>query len=214
MKKMPSNKIDLIGKRFGRLLVIKQSDVVKNSQARWICQCDCGNIKTIVGSSLRRGVSNSCGCAHKEMLSKKFSKHHQCFTPEYSAWQNMRSRCYNIKNTKYSDYGGRGIGVCDRWKNSFEKFFNDMGNKPSDIHSLDRYPDNDGNYEPNNCRWGTYEQQARNKRNNVWIEQGGIKMIVNDWAKKTGINRGVISRRLNAKNIDDPLRPMGMVKSG
>ena len=106
-------------------------------------------------------------------------------TPEYTAWCGMIGRCYNSNNRKFKDYGGRGISVCDRWRDSFISFLEDMGEKPSASHSLDRI-DNNGNYEPGNCRWATVKEQSRNKRNVTFIEIDGISMTAAEWAKLSG----------------------------
>lgn len=116
-------------------------------------------------------------------------------TPEYSAWLHMKDRCLNPKNKMFSNYGGRGISVCERWINSFQFFFEDMGKKPTSKHSIDRI-DNDGNYEPSNCRWATYKTQLRNNRRNRWYEYNGNKMVLQDWADKWGINYQLIQSLL------------------
>lgn len=103
-------------------------------------------------------------------------------TSEYRIWCGLKYRCYNKNCKEYYLYGGRGITICDEWFNSFQRFFDDMGKKPSSKHSLDRYPNQNGNYEPGNCRWATSMEQGRNKRTNVWIEHNGLKMIQKDWA--------------------------------
>ncbi len=102
--------------------------------------------------------------------------------PEYSAWKDIRYRCYNPKDHAYKDYGGRGIRVCDRWKDSFQNFMEDMGFKPTPEHTIDRI-DNNGDYEPNNCRWATMDIQSNNRRDNHWIEHNGVRMTVAMWSK-------------------------------
>lgn len=129
--------------------------------------CDCGN-KTIVSTgNLKNGTTKSCGCYQREYQAKRgrknFYKHGLSNHPLYPTWSTMKSRCYNKNNISYKNYGARGIKVCDRWLNSFENFLKDMGEKPSDKHSLDRI-DINGDYEPSNCRWATPEEQAINKR--------------------------------------------------
>lgn len=113
-------------------------------------------------------------------------------TPEYTAWQNIKRRCYSINGKDYPYYGGRGIKMSEEWKNSFESFLRDMGNRPSDKHSIDRKR-NDGDYEKNNCRWATKKQQGRNKRSNVKMEYNGRKILVSAFAKKMGVNQSNIS---------------------
>jgi hypothetical protein len=120
------------------------------------------------------------------------SKH----TPEYRAWYHMKTRCYNANYKLFSRYGGRGITVCDRWLNSFENFFNDIGERPSREHSLDRFPNMDGNYEPSNCRWATTFEQQNNKCNNRFVTEDGITLTVSEWARRVGTTSTIIHRRL------------------
>lgn len=117
-------------------------------------------------------------------------------TSEYSIWSMMKDRCVNPNSTAFSYYGGRGIRVCDRWLESFENFFEDMGKRPSKKHQLDRI-DNDGDYSPENCQWRTVKQQHRNKRNNVWIEFDGKKKILSDWAREYGLAPKVLHGRIS-----------------
>jgi hypothetical protein len=155
--------IDLTGQRFVRLTVIAYVGR-RGTQALWQCRCDCGNISTVYGQNLRRGLSKSCGCLVRDVNRQKHQKHghtaNQKRSPEHRAWTGMKDRCTNDKGVRWKRYGGRGIKVCDRWFGSFESFLTDMGPKPSPRHSLDRYPNNDGDYEPGNVRWATPEQQA------------------------------------------------------
>lgn len=204
--KLPKTVVrDLTGQRFGRLIAIKQNGRNKEGRVLWNCVCDCGNITTIVGHSLVRGASNSCGCLRKELVLKKNLTHGQSFkdktTKEFTAWMNIKNRCYNINNKSYKNYGGRGIKICDRWLNSFENFYSDMGESPSSSHSLDRYPNNDGDYEPTNCRWATLEEQAGNKRNNRWLQNGKQKMILSEWATLLATTATNIDRMLKKKSF-------------
>ena len=117
-------------------------------------------------------------------------------TPEYQAWNNMKNRCFNPNHKAYSDYGGRGIAVCDRWKNSFENFLADMGTKPSTKHSIDRI-NNDGDYSPKNCRWATKAEQQNNQRSNRLITIACVTLNIAQWTKEMGFGRNVIWDRLN-----------------
>lgn len=119
-------------------------------------------------------------------------------TPEYAAWVNMIQRCENASLRDYHRYGGRGVRVCEQWRNSFEAFLADVGRRPSSGHSLDRYPNPDGNYEPGNVRWATETQQQQNRSDNRVIEAFGERMCLAEWSRKTGIKRETIARRLNA----------------
>lgn len=154
----------MIGKQFNNLTVIEFSHC-KNSHRFWLCACNCGNQKVIREDHFRSYRIKGCGCS----IGLGNLKHGHCAGGRYSsltyrAWQGMFERCYNTKCHAYNNYGGRGIKVCDRWY-YFENFLEDMGEKPGSEYSLDRYPNNNGNYEPENCRWATWEQQNRNKRN-------------------------------------------------
>jgi hypothetical protein len=153
------------GQRFGRLVTIE--DVrLRGSRgwARyWICRCDCGTVKAVPSGNLVAGRTSSCGCFHNDLLRQANFKHGLSTEPEYIVWVAMLQRCGNPKNKDYPDYGGRGITVCDRWRD-FANFISDVGARPSSKYSIDRYPDNNGNYEPGNVRWATATEQVYNRR--------------------------------------------------
>lgn len=185
-----SQKKVTVGDRYGRLTVIGRGEYNKFNHIKWRCQCDCGNIKSIIGWVLTGGQSKSCGCLCKEvnsLLHKTHGESHK--TTEYNSWIKMKERYFDKNNPAYHDYGGRGITICKRWLgvNGYSNFLKDMGRKPTSKHTLDKYPNNNGNYKPSNCRWATAAQQSRNTRQNVWIEYKGRKMVLADWASELNV---------------------------
>lgn len=180
---------DETGNVYGRLRVIGPAKSNSCGQARWLCECDCGAKKEVIGSFLRRGLTTSCGCYCRERTSQTSTKHGASrpgsVTLEYRIWNEMRQRCTNPKCNRYYSHGARGISVCERW-NDFSAFMEDMGPRPSIAHSLDRI-NNDGNYEPSNCRWATRKEQARNKRRTLFVELRGVRKPLVQWCEELGV---------------------------
>lgn len=179
-------RIDLAGRTFGLWRVLH---LAGESGSRWECVCEgCGQVCIVAGNTLRRGASRSCGCA-------KIRYGRPAHTiPEYRVWAKMIARCKNHHDPAFKHYGGRGIRVCKRW-HDFKLFLQDMGPRLSNEHEIDRV-DNNGDYEPGNCRWATHIEQANNKRNNVRFEHAGERLTAPQWSRKTGLSATLIRTRI------------------
>lgn len=173
---------DLTGQKFGRLTVIGLDD--RNSRKTyWVCRCDCGTIKTARSDGLISGRIKSCGCLKKEQdkINLVRNGHNLSGTRLYSIWQGIKARCNNIHSLCYSRYGGRGISVCEEWNNNFISFYEwAIKNGYSDELTIDRI-DNNGNYEPNNCKWSTNQEQCNNRRSNIKITIGNATKTLKQW---------------------------------
>lgn len=194
--------IDLIGNTYGRLTVISKLPSVPNCHdSWWLCQCSCGNESSVRTTSLKMGDTKSCGCYSTELRTKHGENTKQGKkTKEYRTWDHMIQRCTNTNKPEYERYWGRGIKVCDRWR-TYTLFLEDMGRAPSNKHSIDRI-NNDGNYEPGNCRWATPTEQVNNRCNTVWIEYKGERKTLTQWSRHLGINTGTLKFRLRNWSID------------
>lgn len=189
--------IDLTGQKFGRLTVKERAENSKQNRARWKCICDCGREVIVEGQHLRSGVTKSCGCYQRECAAKANIKHGGSQTRLYTIWENIKKRCYNKNTEHYSDYGGRGISMCESWKNSFESFKDwALENGYSGNLTIDRI-DFNGNYEPSNCRWVTIKEQANNKRNNILLTHNGETKTIAQWAEEVGLKRRTIRARID-----------------
>jgi len=183
---------NLVGRKFGKLTV--EAYAGKNGiRHYWLCRCECGGCIKSSGNNLRGGGAFHCGCVKV----RKPYKHGECSSLEYHSWSSMIERCCNEKHPQYSYYGGRGITICRRWRESFASFLSDMGKRPSPKHSIDRI-DNNGNYCPENCRWATSKQQSRNRRSNILLSHNGIIATAAEWEEIMGINQNLICRRIKA----------------
>ena len=182
--------LDLTGKRFGKLVALRREE--KNEgKTRWTCRCDCGTTKSIPLDSLRSGKGISCGCFRKEVTSKNMKTHGKTNTRLYNIWQMMKTRCENIE---YARYAGRGIRVCDEWS-EFEAFHDwAVKNGYEENLTIDRI-DNDGNYEPTNCRWATYIEQQNNTSLNVKTEIRGEIVTLAEAARKYNVNYSALYYR-------------------
>ena len=194
---------DRTGEQFGKWTVVVFSHTIKKSYGSttyWECKCACENTAVVSIDNLRAGKSTSCGCTRGHRI------HHMSSTPTYRSWQGMKERCYNHKAIAYARYGGRCISVCARWKDSFENFYNDMGERPSIKYSLDR-EDNEGNYTPDNCRWATKEEQGNNRSTNRHLTYKGVTMNLGQWANKLNIDRTTLRDRLKCNPHDECFYP-------
>jgi hypothetical protein len=196
--------LELSGKTFGRLTVVRRGPNA-GSKTRWVCKCVCGRDSLCVGHNLISGHTTSCGCARD----RSHLKHGKCRTRLYGIWHGMRTRCSNVNSEDYPDYGGRGIRVCERWQDDFEAFAADMGEPPPGT-TIDRI-NNDGNYDPGNCRWATRAEQSRNTRRNRIIEFKGKRLCVAEWAREIGMLPDRLATRLHrgwpiARALTTPVR--------
>ena len=192
-------KIDITGKRFNRWLVKSPSEKRANGLVMWLCYCECGTERLVRSSDLTTGHSQSCGCLSKEALSLQRLKHGHSKdgkSKTYKAWKNMLQRCRYEKDKYYEIYGGRGIKVCDRWK-EFVNFLEDMGERPEG-KTIDRI-DGDGNYEPSNCKWSTLKEQNNNRSNNVYLEYNGKRQTIAQWSTELGIRYCTLYGRIHRK---------------
>jgi len=176
--------IDITGHKYNKLLVLRQVEDI-NGRKAFECLCDCGNLTKTTSKRLRNGNTKTCGCLYKTNA----VKHRLIKTPEYYSWVNMKTRCLNKKCSRYKDYGGRGIKICNEWIESFEQFYADMGPKPEpkNMYSIDRI-NNDGDYEPSNCKWSTVLEQANNKTKS---EKARIQKM---YAKRYGVSYHSVRR--------------------
>jgi hypothetical protein len=192
-------KIDLTGRRFGRVIVLGLSSTRRGHHVDWICRCDCGTEWPVTGPNLRTGDTKSCGCLKIDVATARLTKHGGASArgahPLYDTWLNMNSRCHNPSNPAYSRYGGRGIAICSRWSD-FANFAEDMGSPPAPGMSVDRI-DNNGDYSPENCRWADDVEQGNNKRNNRIVDTPRGSMTAAEAARSFGISYAKLRTRLH-----------------
>lgn len=201
--------LNITGNKYNRLTAIKFSHKEGHqNRAKWLFKCECGNKKIIDKGKVTGGYTRSCGCLLEEER-KRFTERSTTHglsggrkrTSEYMVWLSMRKRCLKPNDAGYKDYGGRGIKVCKRWLDSFPNFLEDMGDKPTKEHSIDRI-DNDGNYEPSNCRWATRLQQGRNKRGVRLITIDGKTKCLAEWVEFLGLDQDEVNRDLYERKLD------------
>ncbi len=201
-----SKLLDMTGSRFGSLLVTNRS-ASKNGRTAWNCSCDCGGHAVVLGDALRRGLTQSCGCLHKRVTRKIKTRHGKSSDRIYQIYKHMLARCH----PEFPGYGNRGITVCQEWAGSFECFYADMGDPPSNKHTLDRI-DNHGNYCKSNCRWATYKEQNRNRRDNRLITFNGQTLTLAEHCESQGLCYSTVLARLDRlkwspeKALSTPIR--------
>jgi hypothetical protein len=208
---------DEIGNKYGKLTVVKAlgKKYEKGRSHYWGCDCDCGGYTEASGSNLRSGLVSSCGCVFQDGTTTTHGESRLGkVTREYRIWRDMISRCTNPKRNNYHLYGGRGITVCDRWRNSYEAFLEDMGRAPSKKHTLDRN-ENDKGYSPGNCSWETMSRQARNRRSTRMLTFQGRTMAASDWADELDIPLSRILGRLkNGWSVEKALTAPKLKSNG
>lgn len=184
--------LNLLGQRFSRLtVVLKREHNDKFGNVIWECRCDCGSVTYVRTGCLRNGNVRSCGCLNKDSI----TKHGMHLSSEYTVWCGIKDRCYKETHKSFKDYGAKGIVMCDRWKNSFEAFYEDMGPRPSLKHSIDRVDGTKG-YDKENCRWATPKQQANNTKRNVYYEYDGEIKTLAEWCDELDLNYNTVFMRL------------------
>lgn len=210
MKKV---KHDLTGQRFGRLLVVGLDD--RNTHHTYfVCQCDCGKVKSVRSDSLLCGAIQSCGCLHNEVATENVQqnhKHKMSHTRPYEIWQGMKRRCYNPNDARYDRYGGRGITICDEWREDFSAFYSwALANGYADNLTIDRIDNNKG-YSPDNCRWADAETQCRNRSSNIKITIGNATKTLTEWCEIFEVNYKTVRARYNNnkfRGIEDLFSPV------
>lgn len=184
---------DISGQTYGPIKVIKFDKLI-NNRSYWVCQCKCGNVRSIDKGNIKRFKriqQNGCYCHRKDTK----CSHAAAKTKEYYAWLHMRSRCYNENDKRFQNYGKRGIKVCDSWLKSFRNFLKDVGFAPTKKHSIDRI-NNDGDYEPSNCRWATKAEQMNNTSRSSYYTYLGKTQTLADWSREIGLHHSTILLRL------------------
>ena len=197
--------VDLTGMRFGQLTVLRRSEIRYFSNIMWECECDCGEKLLLASAILRRGQKSCIKCCHK----RESAPYRVSETHIYKIWQSIKSRCFRKSDRAYRYYGGRGIVMCDEWKNDFFAFQDwIVGHGYKDDLTIDRI-DNNGNYCPGNCRFVTMKEQSRNKRNNIFVEHDGEVKILSDWAKELGMSKQAMFNRFRSGwNMDRLFKPL------
>lgn len=192
---MSTRNPNMTGKRYGKWRVIGDADCRPKGIIYWPCRCACGTEREVWGPDLRSGRSQNCGCVRRKVLTKRQHTHGRSETRLYARWLGMIARCENPKHRGYANYGGRGIKVCCRWRESFAAFLADMGEPPTPRHQLDRI-DNDGHYELGNVRWAMNKENSRNRPSARKLTYQGVTRPLNEWAELVGLNPKTLYKRI------------------
>ena len=185
---------EMIGKKFGKLTVVSEMDEKgRQGNTLYSCMCDCGKVKQALGVELRRGGIKSCGACNRDAIRERGVVLYK--DRIYRIWDAMKQRCYNPNNLAYHNYGGRGVGICSEWRHNYLAFLRwSNSNGYAEKLEIDRI-DNDGDYEPSNCKWSTHTEQQRNRRDNLYITINGVTKCLQEWSIDSGINHGTLQRR-------------------
>ncbi len=207
-------KANLVGKKFGKLVVERETGERRANAVVWECRCECGTLHEATTGLLNQGKVKSCGCLHAESMKVGVAVRHGAsrkgkWTIEYACWSAMKSRCFSKSHVSYEGYGGRGITVCERWL-KFDNFLADMGFKPTPDHQIERI-NNNGNYEPGNCIWVTRKANCRNRRDTVFMTVNGVTKSLQEWAEFLGVKSQTLWARRDrgmsdAEAITTPFR--------
>lgn len=196
------DELELAGQKHNKLTVLEK--VGRNEiGVLWSCTCECGNVVVVAATHIKRGRVKSCGCLKVEFGRNK-ATHRDTKSKEYTTWCAIKKRCLNPNDSAYKNYGGRGITICDRWRDSYEDFLSDVGRAPSKHYSIDRI-DNSGNYEPGNVKWSTMLEQSLNRRNTKYLTYNGTTKTVRECSEATGIPAPTIYNRLRRGWPDERL---------
>lgn len=190
------------GEIFGSLVYMRDVETAKKGARHSLFICKCGTEKVILLANVTSGKTTSCGCVSRRMTIERSTTHGMSNTPTYRSWMHMIERCYNKKAKRYERYGGRGIAVCAHWQESFENFLADMGERPEGT-TIDRHPNQDGNYEPGNCRWATAKEQANNRSSNIILSVDGMPSRISGVSDKLGLSYETMRRRVQYSKMTD-----------
>jgi hypothetical protein len=202
MPRGPAASVNLTGERFGSLIAESPART-RSGRRGWVCRCDCGRRITVDQSNLKSGNTKSCGCMKSTMCSDANVTHRKSRTLVYGIWCRMIARCCNPKSSGFSSYGAKGITICDRWRQSFEAFLTDMGERPSTSHVIDRI-DNSKGYSPENCRWADPKMSSRNRKGRTLLTAFGETKPLFDWLEdpRCAVSRHTLSDRINKLGWD------------